>query len=193
MNRMNPLGRVLEEALRKLDLSDAAWEARAVMLWPEIVGPQMGKASEARSIQAGTLLVVARSSAWNQEISFQKSIILRRYKEKLGKEFIKDLRVSIGAVRGVVEKPGGDAPSEAELSRIKLPADELEAIRKAADTDDLELAQGIRRALTREAQIRIWRLQHGAKECSRCGAVHRTPRDLCPACRRDDATADAPL
>ncbi len=190
---MNPLSRVLEDALRKLDLTDAAWEARAVMLWPEIVGPQMGKASEARSVQAGTLLVVTRSSAWNQEITFQKALIIRKYREKLGKDHIKDLRVSIGAVRGVVERAGVDAPTPDELRRIQLPADELEAIQNAAQSDDPELSQAIRRALVAEAQLRRWRLSHGAKACRRCGAAHRTSRDLCPACRQDDATADSPL
>ena len=49
--------------MRRLDLGEAALDARAVMLWAEVVGPQMAKASEAQKVQAGTLLVTARSSA----------------------------------------------------------------------------------------------------------------------------------
>jgi predicted nucleic acid-binding Zn ribbon protein len=181
---MNPLSRILDDAIRKLDLGEAALEARAVMFWPEIVGPQMALASEARSMRAGTLLVVARSSAWNQELTFQKNTLLRRYRERLGKDVVKDIRVSVGPVRGV-RIADAPAPSEAEVRRLRLTADEIDEIRRACECGDPELAQAIRRALTHEAQLRHWQLEHGAKACPRCGAAYRTTHSLCPACRRD--------
>jgi predicted nucleic acid-binding Zn ribbon protein len=191
--RMNSLGRVLDEALRKLDLADAALEARAVMVWPEIVGPQMAKASEARSFQGGALVVVTRSSAWLQELSFQKQTLLRRYRERLGKEVVKDIRLTVGPVRGIAEPTALQAPPEAEIRRIRLPDSEISRIRAASETGDPELAQAIRRALTHEAQLREWHLAHGARPCPRCGAAYRAAHRLCPACLRDDAHADAPL
>ena len=187
---MNPLSRVLEDALRRLD-HDAGLEARAVMLWAEIVGPQMAAASEVRTFQGGTLVVTTRSSGWNQEFTFQKERILRRYRERLGKEVVRDLRFKVGPVRGVSPAAELRSPPEEEVRRIRLPASEVEAIRKASESDDPELAQAVRRALTREAQVRIWRLRHGAKACPRCGAAYHTPHDLCPACRQDDATVSA--
>jgi predicted nucleic acid-binding Zn ribbon protein len=190
---MNRLSKVLEEAARRLELTDAAMEARAVMLWAEVVGPQMARASEARSMQGGTLVVATRSSTWNQEFSFQKAAILRRYRERLGKEVVKDLRFTVGPVRGVTGPAAGSNPPESEIRRIRLPPEEIQQIREAVETEDPELAQAIRRALTHEAQIRHWHLEHGAKACPRCGAAYRAPTDLCPACRQDDATADAPL
>jgi predicted nucleic acid-binding Zn ribbon protein len=185
---MNPLSQVLEQALRRLD-GDAGLEARAVMLWPEIVGPQLSRVSEVRGVQNGTLVVLTRSSAWNQELSFQKAAILRRYRERLGKEVIHDLRCVVGAVRGRAAPSAAAEPPEEEIRRIRLPAAEIERIRTAAENPDPELAQAIRRTLTREAQLRHWHLEHGARSCARCGAIHRTSRDLCPACRQDDATA----
>jgi predicted nucleic acid-binding Zn ribbon protein len=139
-------------------------------------------------VRAGTLIVVTRSSAWNQEFSFQKGTILRRYRERLGKEFIKDLRCSVGRVRGVAEPSASTVPPEAEVRRVKLPEAEQAQIKAACEGADPEIAQAIRRALTREAKLRRWRLEHGAKACPRCGAAFRTPHDLCPACRQDDAT-----
>jgi predicted nucleic acid-binding Zn ribbon protein len=186
--RLNPLSQILDQALRKLDLADAALEARAVILWPQIVGPQMAAASEARSVRGGVLAVIARNSAWNQEIAFQKPLILRRFRERLGESFVKDLRCSVGAVRGVVEPPASRTPPEEEVRRIQLPQSELDRIREASRTGDPELAQAIRRALTHEAQLRHWQLAHGARACPRCGAAFRTPQDLCPACRQDDST-----
>jgi predicted nucleic acid-binding Zn ribbon protein len=186
----NPLSHVLDEALRKLDLTEAALEARAVMLWPEIVGPQVARASEARKVQGGTLLVVTRSSAWNQELGFQKEAVLRSYKERLGKAFVRDLRCTVGPVRGVA--PAHAEPPPAEVARIRLSQTEIEQIRRASQTEDPELSQAIRRALTREAQVRQWQLEHGARPCPRCGAAYRTSQPLCPACRQDDATAGVP-
>lgn len=184
---MNSLAEVLEAALKRLDLQDAALEARAVMLWPQIVGEQMARASEAQRVQAGTLLVVTRSSVWSQEFSFQKPAILRRYRERLGKDFVKDLRFSVGPVRGVAAAQSVRTPPEEEVRRIELPREEVNRIARASAAEDPELAQAIRRALTHEAQIREWQLRHGARACPKCGAAHRTSHSLCPPCRREAA------
>lgn len=185
---MNSLSDVLEAALKRLDLAEAALEARAVMLWPQIVGEQMARASEAQKVQGGTLLVTTRSSVWSQEFSFQKPTILRKYRDRLGKEFVKDLRFTVGPVRGIVAAPGSRIPPEEEVRRIQLPPEEIQRIGKAAHSEDPELAQAIRRALTHEAQLRQWQLRHGARECPRCGAAYRTSHSLCPACRQDEVT-----
>jgi predicted nucleic acid-binding Zn ribbon protein len=181
--KLNPLGAVLEQALKSLDLTEAALEARAVMIWGEVVGPQLAKATEAQKVQGGTLIVITRSSSWNQELSLQKPTLLRRYRERLGKDLIKDVRFTVGAVRGVPATRARTAPPEDEVRRIRLPEPEIEKIRAAAESADPELSQAIRRALTREAQLRVWQLSHGAKECPGCGAAYRTTLDRCPGCR----------
>ena len=185
---MNPLSGILDEVLRRTDVAEAAHEARAVMLWPEIVGPQMARASEAVKVQAGTLVVVTRSSSWSQEFSFQKETILRKYRERLGRGVVKDLRFTVGSVRGISPQAYPQGPSTEELLHIRLSEEEVQRIQEAATSDDPELGQAICRALTREAQLRQWHLQHGARPCPRCGAAYRTVHDLCPACRQDDTT-----
>ncbi len=188
---LNSLAAVLEQTLKKLQLTDAALEARAMLLWGEMVGEQMARASEARTIRNGVLEITTRSSAWNQEFSFQKATLLRRYRERLGKEVVRDIRFAVGAVRGVPDLVAtGTAPPREELKRLKLSEEENEKIRKASECSDPELSQAIRRALTREAQLRQWHLEHGARECPRCGSAYRQPFTLCPACRQDDATVD---
>lgn len=190
---MNPLSKVLDDALRRMD-GGIGLEARAVMLWPDIVGPQIARATEATAARGGTLLITVRSEAWSSELSFLKSDLLRRYRKRLGQDYIKDVRCKVGRVRGTLETPLPQAPPDEEVRRIRLPAAEIARIGEAAEaTDDLELAQAIRRALTHEAQLRQWRLTHGARLCSRCGAAYRTSRSSCPACIQDDATRDSPL
>jgi predicted nucleic acid-binding Zn ribbon protein len=183
--KLNPLGAVLEDALRKLELGDAALEARAVMLWPELVGPQVSLATEAVRMQGGTLLVTTRSSAWSQELSFQKIALTRKYKERLGKEFVKDFRFSVGSVRRQPHAATNPAPPEEEVRRIRLSDPDIARIRTASSEAEPELGQAIRRALTREAQLRYWQLSHGARTCPGCGSPYRTQHDHCPACRLD--------
>jgi predicted nucleic acid-binding Zn ribbon protein len=179
---MNPLGKILEQALRSFE-KEGGLEARVVLLWPDVVGPQMARVSEVRALQGDTLVVVTRSSGWSQEFSFQKATILRRFRERLGHDQIKDLRFVVGKVRGSVEPPVEPQLTDEEVRRIELPRLELERIQEATEEADPELAEAIRRALTHEARLRQWHLAHGAKACPQCGAAHHTPHKLCPACR----------
>jgi predicted nucleic acid-binding Zn ribbon protein len=189
---MNHLSKVLDDALRRLDGS-AGLEARAVMLWPEIVGPQISRATEATGARGGTLIITVRSEAWSSELSFLKTDLLRRYRKRLGEEFVKDLRCKVGRVRGTLETASPQTPPDSEVRRLKLPASEVARIAEAADTtEDPELAQAIRRALTHEAQLRQWRLSHGSRLCVRCGAAYRTARPFCPACVQDEGTRNSP-
>jgi predicted nucleic acid-binding Zn ribbon protein len=186
---MNPLSKVLEDALRHMERG-AGIEARAVMLWPEIVGPQIAAATEAQSAREGVLVVVVRDSAWSTELGFRKAEILRAYDRRLSRKAIREVRFRVGKIRGrAPAAAGAKIPPDEEVRRIRLSDGEIEAIRRASEGEDPELSQAIRRALTREAQLRTWNLQHGAKACPRCGAAYRTAHALCPACRQDDATA----
>lgn len=186
---MNHLSRVLDDTLRRLQLTEAADEARAVMLWPEIVGPQLARVSEPKTLHHGTLVVMVRSSAWNQELTFQKAAIVQKYRARMGKPFIRDLRFVVGKI-GALNTQETHAPPVEEVRRIRLPQEEVEEIRQASECEDPELGQAIRRALTHEAQLRQWRLKHGARECTQCGAAHRTPHSICPACRLDRIEGD---
>ena len=187
---MDSLSRVLRQTLKNLDLEEAAVEARALILWAEIVGPQVAQATEAHAVRAGTLTVIVRNSGWGQELGFQKPFILKRYQERLGTPHVRDLRFQVGAVRGTTPPVTGPAPSDREVRKLRLSDEVAAEIRKAyegMEAVDPELAQAVRRTLTHEAQLRQWHLVHGARACTACGAAHRTGEDLCPACRRDAA------
>lgn len=183
------LSDVLEEAVRRWNLAEPALEARAVQCWPEVVGAQMARASRAERIIAGTLHVTAVSDAWHTEISFLRPLLLRKYRERLGEPFVKAIRVRVGRI----EAASGSAPPppDEEVRRIRLPEEERARIEAASRADDPELSQAIRRALTREAQLRVWRLEHGARACTQCGCPFRSRGRICPACRGDARNRDA--
>jgi len=182
---MSPLGAVLEGAVQNLELGDAAQEARAVAMWPQVVGEAMARATEALRVRSGTLIVATRSAAWSTELSFHKPSIIRAYRERLGTDFVRDIRYSVAPIRGRRAEAESMRPPEADVRRIRLSEAEVARIAAAAEASaDPELAQAIRRALTLEAQLQRWHLEHGARPCPGCGAAFRSPHDRCPACRR---------
>ena len=180
---LESLGKALNVALGRLEGS-AGVEARAVMLWPEIAGEELARRAEARSVRAGVLVVAVSSSVWSQEIAFQKRLILRRYKDKLGADVVKDVRTISGAMTAATSaaRPSA-APPRGEVAAIVLSDDERERIERVVGSMSPDLADPLRRTLIREAQHRVWNLTHGARECPGCGAAHRSATDRCPACR----------
>jgi hypothetical protein len=186
---MDSLSHVLEEALRRMG-GAAGLEARAVLLWPEVAGSHVARATEVTGAPGGVLLVTTRSEAWSTELSLMKPVLLARYRTLLGREFLRDLRCRVGRVRGALEPQPSPAPPAEELRRIALPRLEVERIAEAAaSTEDPELSQAIRRALTREAQLRRWLLARGGRACPGCGTVHQGASRRCPACRTEELPA----
>lgn len=76
---------LLSSALRKLGLDSRLDRYRFVMHWSEIVGPEIAKRTKPECLRNGALVVRVSSSAWAQELSFQKETILKRLSRFLDK------------------------------------------------------------------------------------------------------------
>jgi predicted nucleic acid-binding Zn ribbon protein len=74
---------ILRSALRTSGLDKEITRYQFVLHWPEIVGPEIAKRTAPECIRAGALVVRVADSAWAQELSFQKDIILKRLKKFL--------------------------------------------------------------------------------------------------------------
>ena len=85
-----PIQQVLERALAKFGLDKEIARYRFVMHWKEIVGEEIAKRAKPECIRNRALVVRVTDSAWAQELSFQKKIILARLKKFLGKDDIVD-------------------------------------------------------------------------------------------------------
>lgn len=181
---MDSLGHALSAALKQLE-GNTGVEARAVMLWPELVGPELADRTEVREFRGGVLLIAVGSSVWSQELGYQKRELLRRYKQRLGPDVVKDIRTMVATLHRPTAEAAVRRVYRDEVRKTELtPRDEAD-IDHAAQGTVAETGQALRRALTIEAKRRRWNLEHGARACPRCGAVHRTSRNLCPACRID--------
>jgi len=104
---VDALRQALNATLADLGLEAATEEARAVLLWPEVVGPTIAAASRAVSVRRGELIVEARSAVWVQELTLSSGTILRKLRTRLGGRSIRRLRVRLGQM-----PTSGSAPTE---------------------------------------------------------------------------------
>jgi predicted nucleic acid-binding Zn ribbon protein len=85
------LSGVLEDLLRGLGLEEQMVRWRAVSLWPEVVGGEAARRSEAVSIDGGTLFVEVASSAWTHQLTFLRRQIQNELNRRLGKPVVQEI------------------------------------------------------------------------------------------------------
>jgi predicted nucleic acid-binding Zn ribbon protein len=86
----------ISESLRFL-IKDLGFEKRidqvkVINMWPDIVGENIAKISQAERVFEGILYVKVKSMTWRTELLFQKPKILERIAQKVGENVISDIR-----------------------------------------------------------------------------------------------------
>ena len=93
---------ILRAVLGQYGLDKKLERYEFIFRWREIVGDEIAERTIPEAIQGSVLVVRVESSAWAQELSFQKNIILKRYKaaykdDVLQKQYpIRDIRFYVG-------------------------------------------------------------------------------------------------
>lgn len=96
-----PAEEVLKKALARLGLDREIARYRFVLHWKEIVGEEIAKRSKPECIKNRALVVRVADSAWAQELSFQKHVILTRLRRYLDqKEIVEDVIFYVVGPRG---------------------------------------------------------------------------------------------
>lgn len=146
--------------------------------WAQIVGEDVAAQSRPAEIVRDALVVVTRSSAWSQQLSFLSERVLHAVQERAGIS-VRSLRFRVGRVREPAVA-GGSAtrkkrgPRSKPDSRALEPAATLEAA-MARFRADVQAAQRAKAAA-------------GWKECMRCGArTHTASGPFCVPCSNTDA------
>jgi predicted nucleic acid-binding Zn ribbon protein len=186
--RFRPLEQLLGGEARRLKLDGSLREVAAVGLWAEVVGEQIAAATQAERVRDGVLHVIARSHTWAFELTFHREQILKGLNARLGGAVIQEIRFRPGLIHApeAPPPPPEPAPTAAELAAITLEPGEAAAVEdEAARVADPEMQVVVRRLLTNERKRLLWQQQQGLRACASCGAMHSTPGELCPACRRE--------
>ena len=162
---------LLGETLAKRGLKLGVNRARSVLMWPQVVGPELARLTRARNQHGGTLFVEARDSAQAHHLTMQRHHVLARLRIAMGDESVTELRFVVGTLppeAAVVVQDALPPPDKARAQ--ELVQDVPEVIRGSA----VRAAEAITRA-------RKWREQQGYSPCPVCGEA--TAEQPCYACR----------
>lgn len=80
----------------RVGIPQAMETVRVFSAWEQIVGHQIASRCEPVMIKEGVLKVRASSAAWASELRYLAGEIARRVNEELGRELVKEVRVSVG-------------------------------------------------------------------------------------------------
>lgn len=165
---------VLGLTLSKHRLQGGIRKARGIVLWPEIVGPELARMTRARTQEGTTLFVEVRDSNMAHFLTMQRATFISMLQEKLGDQSVTELRFSVGTLQ---QKAAAALPeplpppdqARAEALAAQLPPGASEDLQRVT----LQAAQAITRA-------RRWREQQGYAPCPVCGEPSR--QRPCRAC-----------
>jgi predicted nucleic acid-binding Zn ribbon protein len=90
---------ILTRVLSRYGLDEKLKRYQTLSLWSSIVGDEIAKRSKPLAIERGVLSVQVVSSAWAQELSFQKQLILARLRSNPQFGDVRDLRFSVSDSR----------------------------------------------------------------------------------------------
>jgi predicted nucleic acid-binding Zn ribbon protein len=89
---MKSVHTALDELIGNLGIQRKLKEYDAVRFWSDIVGEHIAKATEPVRIQQGVLVVKVKTSAWRNELTLQKKMLVERLNAALGERVVKDIR-----------------------------------------------------------------------------------------------------
>lgn len=177
---MEPVRNIVEQLIGQL--ASPEWLKNVLKVkWRQVVGDQLAKVTQVKQVKGGVVTVVASSPTVANELQFLKDELRRRIREAARFE-PSDIRISIGTVRQEtipeVEK------LERELARLTLTPREKTLIEQTVvSIPDPELKERVARVFEQFLRLNQWKRRHGFKECHRCKALYRSPRQYCPVCR----------
>jgi hypothetical protein len=97
-------GDLVGKLLKGFGLDERLHQYRALIIWEEVVGPQIAARTRPVRIREGVLEINVDQPTWMQQLQFMKPKILTQLNAELGKATIKDLYLKRGKVNVREEK-----------------------------------------------------------------------------------------
>ncbi|MGQ9858672.1 MAG: DUF721 domain-containing protein [Thermodesulfobacteriota bacterium] len=96
---MEKLGEVLNRVFNQELLHGARKWDPILRVWPKVVGPFLARRCWPVSLRKGVLMVRVAGPLWMQELQLQKSELLERIGEEVGRERVRDIRFTTRGAR----------------------------------------------------------------------------------------------
>lgn len=94
MKRTRPMliSEIIDNVVRSEGLEDSMLAHRALTVWGSVVGNHINRLTTMRRVSGSILMVHVTSAAVRQELSMQRTPLLRAINNALGKEIITEIR-----------------------------------------------------------------------------------------------------
>jgi predicted nucleic acid-binding Zn ribbon protein len=77
---------------RQLGIKKKLKQFSVITSWPQIVGEQVARATEAERIENGILFVKTATASWRTELTMRRMEILEKINAAAGSNIVKDIR-----------------------------------------------------------------------------------------------------
>ncbi len=144
-------GDLVDKLLKGLGLDEQLQQYRALIIWEEVVGPQIAARTRPVRIREGVLEVNVDQPTWMQQLQFMKPKILAQLNAELGKATVKDLYLKRGKVNVRLEKPVEAPPA---WKAVELDDGEKEQIDGLLTTiKDADLREEMEKFLVKQMRL----------------------------------------
>ncbi len=168
---------LLAEVFRRGGMKRAVKRANAVLLWPQVVGLEVAKFTNAKVLRDGVLYVDVSDSETSMHLMMQRQKFVDVYRAKYKVKELRDINFVVGRVSEIEEIE--------EKNELVVDSKRLAAIAKDLASLDLpdNLAKPAIETAKRLLLVRAKREEEGWKECLIC-KVLTDKKGLCAVCER---------
>jgi len=154
------LGNILQDILKKHNISIDSEEQRLIEIWDRAVGLQISAHTRPEKLKRNTLFVKVSSSVWMHQLHILKNDIMEKINTLLGKELVKNVHFSIGEIPSSPSR--NPYPPSFSPESYPLRDKEKKVIEKhTSSVKDQELKEILQRVMTKNIIRR--RLAHSRK------------------------------
>ena len=186
--RVSDLGSVLRKYFTDHGLLAKSREMLAAFVWAEAVGPWYAQHTQVTRVKDGMVMVHCDSAPRAQQLQLDSPQILQRLNDRLGGEYIREIRAASGRVgrgRAAPQLPAEETeqlPEAAELAGLKVPEEQAELIAALAQKlQDEQLRQRFTATMHSFSRLQQWRRAQGYQPCTQCGRLV-APGQKCSVC-----------
>ena len=128
--QMESLGAVLDQSLKRFDLSQRLDAYGVWPIWNDVVGKTIARNAQPEKIRNGTLFVKVTSPVWMQQLQFMKEMIVDKINQRLNCAAVKNLFFMVGHIdTGDLDLPTEPQQGQAaEGAEIEMSVEFLESI-----------------------------------------------------------------
>ncbi len=135
-------GDLVDKLLTGFGLDERLHQYKALIIWEDVVGPQIAARTRPVRIREGVLEINVDQPAWMQQLQLMKPKILAQLNAELGKAAIKDLYLKRGKVNVHPDKPKEPPPAwrmvQLDETEKKQVEDLLSAVENTELRDEME-------------------------------------------------------